>query len=93
MNLQSDGRPRFLHLGVTIKVKDEQAQARIAESLPDLRSRLLVLLSNRDPATLASAADKAKLAEEIRAELNRPTANGLPPSGITGVAFNAFVIQ
>jgi flagellar protein FliL len=93
MNLQSDGKKRFLHLGIALKVRDEKAQARVAEDLPELRSRLLLLLSNRDPETLATPQDKMKLAEEIRAELDRPMAAGASPHGLTGVVFNAFVVQ
>jgi flagellar protein FliL len=93
VNLQSEGKPRFLHLGISLKVKDEHAQARISESTPELRSRLLLLLSNRDPATLLAPADKTALAEEIKRDLNGPLAAGAPAQGITGVAFNTFVVQ
>lgn len=93
VNLQSDGKKRFLHLGIALKVRDDKAQARVAEDLPELRSRLLLLLSNRDPETLATPQDKIKLAEQIRAELDRPMAAGAGPHGLTGVVFNAFVVQ
>lgn len=93
VNLQSEGKPRFLHLGVSLKVTDEHAQARISESMPELRSRLLLMLSNRDPATLLSPADKAALAEEIRKDLNGLLAAGLPAQDIRGVVFSAFVVQ
>lgn len=93
VNLQSDSKGRFLHIGVSLKVRDEQAQAQVAESLPELRSRLLLLLSDRQPDTLATPADKARLAEQIRDELNRPLAAGSAAHGITGVSFSAFVVQ
>lgn len=93
VNVQAEARQRFLHVGVTLKVNDEEAQARINEAMPELRSRLLLLLSNRDPAGLASVPDKLALAEAIRNELNRPVAKGLPPQGIEGVGFTAFVLQ
>lgn len=93
VNVQGESRQRFLHVGVTLKVGDEKAQARINEAMPELRSRLLLLLSNRDPAGLATLEDKLALAELIRTELNRPVAKGLPPQGIDGVGFTAFVLQ
>jgi flagellar FliL protein len=93
VNLQGEGRSRFLHIGLALRVRDEQTQARIAEAMPELRSRLLLLLSNRVPESLLSPQDKAKLADEIRDELNRPLAAGSPPQGIAAVAFNAFVVQ
>jgi flagellar FliL protein len=54
VNLQSEGRPRFLHVGMALKVRDEQAKAQIVEFMPELRSRLLMLLSNRPPESLVT---------------------------------------
>lgn len=93
VNLQADGRSRFLHVALTLQAADQATQARIAEYLPEVRSRILALLSNRSPATLASAEDKARLADEIIAAANRPLAAGLPDQRITHVMFTAFVLQ
>ncbi|MDR6860016.1 flagellar basal body-associated protein FliL [Variovorax guangxiensis] len=93
VNVQSEGRSRFLHIGMALKVNDELAKAQLVEFMPELRSRLLLLLSNRQPETLLSTQDKAKLAEEIRAELNRPLSAGAPPQAIASVSFNTFVVQ
>ena len=93
VNLQGDDRSRFLHVGFTLKVADKESQDRIAEYLPEVRSRILTLLSNRDPATLATPEDKARLAGEIQAAVNRPFAGGLPEQHVTSVMFTAFVLQ
>jgi flagellar FliL protein len=93
VNLQAEGRSRFLHVGLTLKSADTESQARMAEYLPEVRSRILTLLSNRDPATLASAEDKARLAGEILAAVNQPLAAGLPAQRVTQVMFTAFVLQ
>jgi flagellar FliL protein len=93
VNVQSEGRSRFLHIGMALKVNDEQAKAQLVEFMPELRSRLLLLLSNRQPETLLSTQDKARLAEEILAELNRPLSPEAQPQAIAGVSFNTFVVQ
>jgi len=93
VNVQSEGRGRFLHVGIALKVRDEQAKARIVEFMPEIRSRVLLLLSNRPPESLVTTADKARLAEEIRVELSRPLGAGLPPQEIASVSFNTFVVQ
>jgi flagellar FliL protein len=93
VNLQSDGRARFLHVGVALKVHDEKAKGQIMEFMPELRSRLLMLLANRTPDSLMSPDDKTRLADEIRTELNRPLGDDLQPQGIAGVSFNTFVVQ
>jgi flagellar FliL protein len=93
VNLQAEGRARLLHVGMALKVRDEAAKAQIVEFMPELRSRLLLLLSNRQPDSLVSAEDKAKLADEILAALNLPLAADKAPQGIASVSFNTFVVQ
>ncbi|SEA42202.1 flagellar basal body-associated protein FliL [Variovorax sp. YR216] len=92
VNLQAEGR-KYLHVGMSLKVKDEAAKAQIVEFMPELRSRALLLLSNRAPDTLMSTEDKSRIAGEVRDELNRPLNDTLPPQGITSVSFNTFVVQ
>ena len=93
VNLQGEGRGKFLHVGMALRVRSEPSKAQIVEFMPELRSRALMLLSNRSADSLVSPEDKAKLAEEIRVELNRPLNSQLPEQGITSVAFNTFVVQ
>src|SRR5690349_1411209 len=78
VNLQGEGRAKFLHVGMALKVRGEPSKAQITEFMPELRSRTLMLLSNRTADSLVSPDDKAKLAEEIRTELNRPLNADLP---------------
>ncbi|WP_432727127.1 flagellar basal body-associated protein FliL [Variovorax sp. W6] len=93
VNLQAEGRSRFLQIGMALRVRDEQAKARIVEFMPELRSRLLVQLSNRPPESLVTPEDKARLAEEIRAALNAPLTPDTPELGVSSVSFNIFVVQ
>ena len=93
VNLQGEGRGKFLHIGMALKMRDEASRAQVVEFMPELRSRALMLLSNRAPDSLMSPDDKTRLADEIRAELNRPLGDKLPEQGIAGVSFNTFVVQ
>lgn len=93
VNLQAEDRDRFLHIGLTLKVADAKTQAQIVQYLPETRSRILSLLSNRDPNTLITADDKNLLAAEILKALNKPLASSQPPQHITNVLFTAFVVQ
>lgn len=93
VNVQSEGRARFLHVGMALKVRNEQAKAHVIEYMPEVRSRLLLLLSNRPPESLVTTEDRARLAEEIRLELSRPLAAGFPPQEIGSVSFNTFMVQ
>lgn len=93
VNLQPNDRNRFLHIGVTLKVADIKAQAQVMQYLPEVRSRVLLVLSNRQSELLVTASDKAKLAAEILATLNQPFAPNLPPAKISSVMFPVFMLQ
>ena len=93
VNLVPGGRSRFLHVALTLKVGDAKSQALVAQYLPEVRSRVLTVLSNREGDALVAAADKAKLASDIMAALNQPFAANLPPPKIASVMYTAFMLQ
>lgn len=93
VNLQPNGRSRFLHVGVTLKLPDAKSQALVAEYLPEVRSRLLTVLSNRASDALITPEDKAKLAAEIMIALNEPLVANLPSLKISSVMFTTFMLQ
>jgi len=93
VNLQSEGRPRFLHIGVTLKVNDAKSQEQVTQYLPEARSRVLMLLSNRKPESLSTQEDKNQLSTEILRTLNKPFSPSQVPQQISDVVFTAFVLQ
>lgn len=93
VNLQSEGRPRFLHIGVTLKVSNTKSQEQVNQYLPEARSRVLMLLSNRKPESLSTQDDKNQLSAEILKTLNKPFSPSQTPQQITDVVFTAFVLQ
>jgi len=93
VNLQPNGRSRFLHAAVTLKVGSVQSQAKIVQYLPEVRSRVLATLSNRNAETLTTAGEKDLLAAEILAALNQPFVPNLPPQKISSVMFTTFMLQ
>jgi flagellar protein FliL len=93
VNLQPGGRARFLHVGVTLKVADAKTQALVVQYLPEVRSRVLTVLSNRQADALVAAADKAQLSVDLMAALNLPFAPNMAPQKIAGVMFTAFMLQ
>jgi flagellar FliL protein len=93
VNLQGSGRSRFLHVGITLKLADAQSQGQITQYLPEVRSRALTALSNRDPESLIAAEDKAKLADDILAALSPPLTPTLPAQKISSVMFTTFMVQ
>lgn len=93
VNLQPNGRARFLHAGITLKLPDAKSQTLVTEYLPEIRSRLLTVLSNRASDALITPEDKAKLAAEIMESLNQPLVANLPSLKISSVMFTTFMLQ
>jgi len=93
INLKGSDGERFLHTGLSVKVADADSQARLAQYQPEARSRVLLLLSARQPEDLATVEGKQKLADDVKQALARPFAAGLPPQQITDVLFTSFVVQ
>jgi flagellar FliL protein len=104
VNLQREDSEQFLQIGITFKVASPDMADKARQRLPEIRSRLLFLLSSKRPSELMPIEGKQKLAQEILAETNAilgqhgaAAASGAEPSsggsGITEVLFTSFIIQ
>ena len=77
VNLQpEDGGQQFLQVAMTLKVEDQETSDAIKAVLPEVRSRVLMLLSSKKASQLTSPEGKTKLAEEIIQEVEAPLPNG-----------------
>ncbi|HYD79801.1 MAG TPA: flagellar basal body-associated protein FliL [Paucimonas sp.] len=93
VNLQSEGGEQFLQVSFTLQVADENQLEVLKLYKPQVRSRLLLLLSSRKASEISTAEGKQKLADDIVAQVKQPYAPGMPPLAVTGVFFTSFVIQ
>lgn len=84
---------RVLYLGITLRLKDEATRARLNEYLPEVRSRLLLLLSRQDATQLATDTGKQKLATAIKETLSTPLIAGHPKQDVTDVLYTAFILR
>ncbi len=93
VNLQSDGRSRFLHVGLTLKVEDAASQELVTKFLPEVRSRILSALSNREADTLHTPEQKTALAGELLATLTKPFSPSRPSARISSIMYTTFILQ
>ncbi|AEX52407.1 flagellar basal body-associated protein FliL [Rahnella aquatilis] len=95
VNLQTtDNDPdRVLYIGLTLRLPDEQNRATLNEYLPEVRSRLLLLLSRQKTTDLVSEAGKQQLVQDIKQVLDAPLVKGQPPQVINDVLFTAFILR
>ncbi|MBB3140367.1 flagellar basal body-associated protein FliL [Halomonas organivorans] len=84
---------RLLYAGISLKVPDEQSQALLTAHMPEVRSRLLMLLSGQQAADLATPEDKQRLAEQVKATLEAPMSETQPELAIEDVLFTEFIVQ
>lgn len=65
-NLQSDeGQPQFVQVGLTLKMNDADAIAMIKERMPEVRNRVLMVLSGKRAGELLPVPGKEKLSTDI----------------------------
>ncbi len=91
-NLSGTDSDRFVQVGVSLEVKDEQHKSGVAAVMPVLRSEILLLLSSKRVTDLSTLDGKQQLSRDIldiarryvSPELNR---------GIYAAHFSNFVIQ
>jgi flagellar FliL protein len=96
VNLQPEtqGAPdQFLQIAFSLQVEDEKGVDAIKLYMPQVRSRLLLLLSGKKASQISTPEGKKKLAEEIIEQIKQPFAPGMPPQPVTNVFFTSFVIQ
>ncbi len=75
----ADNNPdRVLYIGPTMRLPDEETRHQLRDFLPEVRSRLLMLLSRQESSQLASEVGKQLLIAQIKKVLNPPFVKGQP---------------
>lgn len=93
VNLQSEGGDKYLQVQMTLQVPDDAQVTLIKANVPQVRSRLLMLLSSKDANEILTQEGKDKLIEEITEQVNLPFVPKGEPQKVSGVFFTSFVVQ
>ncbi|QJQ04856.1 flagellar basal body-associated protein FliL [Undibacterium piscinae] len=93
VNLQSDTGDKYLQVAMTLQVQDDEQVNLIKANMPQIRSRLLMLLSSKDATELLSAEGKERLIEEIIDQAKLPFTPKGDAQKVSGVFFTSFIIQ
>ncbi|CAH0273355.1 flagellar basal body-associated protein FliL [Erwinia aphidicola] len=84
---------RVLYVGFTLRLPDEETRRRMNDYLPEVRSRLLLLLSRQNATGLANEQGKQQLVTQIKQVLAPPLVQGQPQQVVTDVLFTAFILR
>jgi flagellar FliL protein len=87
------GSDRYLHIGLTLKLDNLKTQQLLTDHMPEIRSRILLLLSAKHPADLATVAGKRSLAHELVKVIDEPFSPDKTPHPVSDVLFTDFVVQ
>lgn len=93
VNLQPDDGEQYLQVALTLQVDDEAQTEFIKLHMPQVRNRLLLLLSSKKASEISTVEGKNRLASEIVAQVKQPFAPKAAPQKVSGVFFTSFVIQ
>ncbi|WP_445497883.1 flagellar basal body-associated protein FliL [Photorhabdus sp. SF281] len=84
---------RVLYIGVTLRLANEKTRQRFHMYLPEVRSRMLLLLSRQKSADLAHDSGKQRLMTDIKQTLHPTLVPGEPDQVITDVLFTTFILR
>ena len=84
---------RLLYVGLSLEVADATTEDYLLEHLPQLRSRLLMLLSGQDSETAATVEGKRSLARQVLASFEEPLTASQPDLAVLNVLFTEFIVQ
>lgn len=93
VNLQAEDMQQFLQVNMTLQIADEAQAELLKANMPQVRNRLLLLLSSKKASEILTVEGKKKLSAEIVEQLRQPfTAHGAKPE-VSDVYFTSFVVQ
>lgn len=84
---------RLLYTGLTIEVGDERTQAILEQNMPQIRSRLLLLLSGQNAQSLTTPQGKQSLTQDILSLFNEPFVDNQPSLAVNDVFYTDFIVQ
>ncbi|MDF3917575.1 flagellar basal body-associated protein FliL [Salinicola salarius] len=93
VNLQSDYGDRLLYVGLSLRVGDEATSTFLTQNMPEVRSRLLMLLSGKSAEELIKPEGKVQLKQQILDLFNEPITTPQPTLSIDDVLFSDFIVQ
>lgn len=95
VNLQpsDEGLEQYLQVSLTAQVGEKEHEEMLKLYMPQIRSRLLLLLSSKKAKEINTEDGKHKLSEEILQTIRKPYSEKGPAQRIMNIFFTSFVIQ
>lgn len=88
-----EGPDRVLYIHVTLRLANEKSRKQLHEYLPEVRSRLLLLLSEQKAKNIETHDGKLQLMKEIKQTLTPTLIPGDTDQDISDVLFTTFILR
>jgi flagellar FliL protein len=88
-----DRDAQFLQVAINLKLSEDADGQMIKKHMPEVRNRILMVLTSKSPADINSEKGKRALLDEISAELRKPLTKKESVEHLTAVLFTSFIIQ
>ncbi len=93
VNLQPKEKGQYLQLGLTVKIRDTDVAQEIDRLMPDIRNRILLLLTSKTAEDLSTLVGKQQLGNELTEEIRKSFDSDMFREEVMEVLFTSFVIQ
>lgn len=93
VNLNSERSSRLLYAAISLRAGDKESADFITEYMPQLRSKLLVMIADLKVEDIATPEGKNVLKANILALFDQPFATPQPKLKVEEVLFNEFIVQ
>ena len=84
---------QFLQIGISLQLRSEKSGDPIKQRMPQVRNRVLLLLTNSRASELSTTEGKEKLVEQMLAQINGLYPQMIDDAPVLGVFFTSFIIQ
>lgn len=88
-----DENQQYLQIGISLELRSDKSVDPIKQRIPQVRNRVLTLLTNSKASDLSTPEGKGNLVEEIKAQINALYPQMINDAPVAGVFFTSFIIQ
>ena len=93
VTLRDERTTRILYIAITLRLVDDTSRNMITEYMPEVRDRVLRLLSVQNPTHIQTPDGRERLVQDLTQLLQRPYQPQPRGPEISAVLFTAFVVQ
>lgn len=93
VNLQPQNGDQYLQVGLVLKVAEAATADAVKLQMPEIRNRILLLLTSKKASEISTVEGKQRLSAEIKDQTRQSLASQKTQQGIISVFFTSFVIQ